>query len=300
MKAASAAFILRGIAGAAAYDAAMTDPSLPTVRRLLDAARARIDPDDAGLLLGHVLGRSRGWLYAHAGDTVAGAQAEAFRALQARREQGEPVAYLCGRRGFWTLDLTVTPDTLIPRPETELLVELALERLCGGDTSVADLGTGSGAIALALASERPRARVIATDASAAALEVARANAHRLGLRNVDFRLGDWFGALEGERFELVASNPPYIEAGDPHLRRGDLRHEPQAALASGPDGLDAIRAIAAAAPAHLATGGWLLLEHGWTQGAAVRALLEAAGLVEVATHADLEQRDRVTLGRLTA
>ena len=165
---------------------AMTDPRpAPTVRRLLDDARGRIDPAEAGLLLAHALGRTRGWLFAHGSDAVEAAAAATFDALVARREAGEPVAYLCGQRGFWTLDLAVTPDTLIPRPETELLVELALARLPRGrEAHVADLGTGSGAIALALASERPRARVLATDASAAALAVAHANAGRLGLGNV--------------------------------------------------------------------------------------------------------------------
>ena len=275
----------------------MTAPQ-PTVRRLLDAARPRIDVDEAALLLAHVLQRSRGWLFAHAGDAVAEADAMAYDTLLARRERGEPVAYLCGRRGFWTLDLAVTPDTLIPRPETELLVELALARLPpSGEARIADLGTGSGAIALALASERPRARVVATDASAAALEVARGNARRLGLGNVEFREGDWFGALPDARFDVVASNPPYIAEDDPHLARGDLRHEPPAALASGSDGLDAIRRIVADAPAHLSPGGWLLVEHGWTQGASVRGLMQAAGLSAVSTHRDLEDRDRITLGR---
>lgn len=278
---------------------AMTDPrAAPTVRRLLDVARGRIDPDEAGLLLAHALGQSRGWLFAHGSDAVEAGPAARFEALLARREGGEPVAYLCGQRGFWTMDLAVTPDTLIPRPETELLVELALARLppdC--ELHIADLGTGSGAIALALASERPRARVLATDASPGALEVARANAGQLGLGNVAFRQGDWFDALPGLRFDLIASNPPYIAADDPHLAQGDLRYEPPDALASGADGLDAIRAIVAGAAAHLLPGGWLLLEHGWTQGAAVRELLEAGGFFEVSTQRDLEERDRVSLGR---
>ena len=231
----------------------MTMPVPPTVRALLEAARAKVDPADAERLLAHAL------------------------------------------------DLMVTPDTLIPRPETERLVELALERLPrSGRVRIADLGTGSGAIALALAGERPDALVAATDASAAALAVAGANARAAGLGNVCFHAGDWFGALPGQRFDLVASNPPYVADGDPHLLEGDLRFEPPAALSSGRDGLDAIRRIVADAPAHLSPGGWLLLEHGWTQGAAVRALLQAAGFVEVGTHRDLEERDRVTLGRMPA
>ena len=278
----------------------MNDPaSAPTVRRLLDAARGRVDPDDAAVLLAHVLGRARAWLYAHGGDPVEATTADAFRALLDRREAGEPVAYLCGQRGFWTLDLAVTPDTLIPRADTELLVELALQRLPGDRAlRIADLGTGSGAIALALASERPRARVLATDASAAALAVAADNARRLALDNVEFHQGDWFAALPGQRLDLVASNPPYIAADDPHLAQGDLRYEPAGALASGADGLDDIRRIIADAPGHLLPAGWLLLEHGWTQGAAVRALLQAGGFADVATVQDLEARDRVSLGRL--
>ena len=277
----------------------MTMPALPTVRALLEAARTVVDPADAELLLAHAFGRPRGWLYAHADSSVAALDAARFRTLLDRRGRGEPVAYLCGRRGFWTLDLMVTPDTLIPRPETERLVELALERLPRtGRVRIADLGTGSGAIALALASERPEALVAATDASPAALAVAGANARAASLSNVCFHTGDWFAAVPGQQFDLVASNPPYIANGDPHLLDGDLRFEPAVALSSGNDGLDAIRTIVADAPTHLLPGGWLLIEHGWTQGAAVRALLDAAGLVEVGTHQDLEQRDRVTLGRM--
>ncbi len=279
----------------------MTMPAPPTVRALLEAARAMVDPAEAELLLAHALGRPRGWLYAHADAAAGAAEAARFEALLERRGRGEPVAYLCGRRGFWTLDLMVTPDTLIPRPETERLVELALERLPhSGRVRIADLGTGSGAIALALASERPEALVAATDASPAALAVAGANARAAGLGNVCFHAGDWFAALPGQRFDLVASNPPYVADGDPHLLEGDLRFEPSAALSSGSDGLDAIRRIVADAPAHLSPGGWLLLEHGWAQGAAVRALLQAAGFVEVGTRRDLEERDRVTLGRMPA
>lgn len=270
-----------------------------SVSSALVGARGRIDVADATLLMQHILGRGPAWLYAH-GDAALAPEAEArFEALVARREAGEPVAYLLGRRGFWSLDLAVTPDTLIPRPETELLVEQALARLDPAlALRVADLGTGSGAIALAIASERPEARLVATDRSEAALAVARANAAGLGLgARVEFRAGDWFAPLEGERFDLVASNPPYIAEGDPHLEQGDLRHEPPAALASGRDGLDAIRIIIEAAPAHLVPGGWLLLEHGHHQGPPVRALLAAAGFVDVVTVRDLEGRDRVGAGR---
>ena len=270
------------------------------VSQCLAEGRALIDPAEAALLLMHVLQRPQAWLYAHGDAAVPAAEASRFRQLVARRAAGEPVAYLTGRRGFWTLDLAVTPDTLVPRAETELLVEQALARIDPAvPARVADLGTGSGAIALAIASERPRARVVATDRSEAALAVARGNAGSHGLDGrVEFRAGDWLGPLAGERYDLVASNPPYIAEGDPHLGRGDLRHEPAAALSSGPDGLDAIRTIIAAAPAHLADGGWLLREHGCDQGPAVRALLAAAGFGDVETVPDLEGRDRVSLGRL--
>ena len=265
---------------------------------LLRAARARVAPGEAEWLLSHVLGKSRSWLVAHGDDGLDAAAAGRFERLVARRVAGEPVAYLIGQRGFWQFDLTVTPATLIPRPETELLVELALDRLPGDRRwRVADLGTGSGAIALAIAYERPNAQVVATDASVAALDVARGNAGALKLSRIDFREGNWFEPLAGERFDLVASNPPYIADGDVHLEQGDLRHEPRAALASGADGLDAIRVLAAGAIAHLQPGGWLLVEHGWEQGGPVRELLRSVGLLEVKTARDLENRDRVTLGR---
>jgi release factor glutamine methyltransferase len=279
------------------------EPTRPaTVAALLAGATSRLPGrearSEAEHLLAEVLSADRSWLFAHADAVVAADVATRFEALLQRRIRGEPVAYLLGRRGFWKLDLQVTADTLIPRPDTELLVELALARLPGGRAlRAADLGTGSGAIALALASERPQLHVVATDASAAALAVARANAQALRLANVAFRLGDWCAPLAGEGFDLIVSNPPYIAAGDPHLDQGDLRFEPAAALASGADGLDAIRRIVHAAPAHLRPGGWLLLEHGWQQGAAVRGLLQATGFVEVATEQDLEARDRVSLGR---
>jgi len=271
---------------------------MPRIDALLRDARARIDAADAALLLAHVLERPRSWLFAHGDEAVPAPDAARFAQLAARRAAGEPVAYLLGTRGFWRFDLAVTPDTLIPRPDTELLVELALARIDPQAPSrVADLGTGSGAVALAIAGERPRARVVATDASVGALDVARRNAAALGIGNLEFRHGDWWAPLAGGRFDLVASNPPYIADGDAHLAQGDLRFEPRTALASGADGLDAIRVIVAGAPAHLVEGGWLLVEHGWEQGAAVRALFEAAGLADVATGRDLEQRDRVTSGR---
>jgi len=268
-------------------------------RSALAQAAARLgERADAELLLLHLLQQPRSWLFTHADEVLEMDVQTAFSALVERRAAGEPVAYIIGRRGFWTLDLEVTSATLIPRPETELLVELALQRLPPDfDGSVADLGTGSGAIALSIARERPRARVVATDASVAALDVARRNAQRHAIDNVRFVHGDWLAPLTGRRFDLIVSNPPYIEATDPHLAQGDLRFEPASALASGDDGLDDIRRIVAAAPAHLEADGWLLFEHGWNQGAAARRLLDAVGYTDVFTAQDLEHRDRVSGGR---
>ena len=269
-----------------------------TVAETLAHARRVVDGVDAETLLAHALGQGRSWLFAHADDALPDSVRAHFEAMLIRRVSGEPVAYLTGRRGFWTLDLEVTSATLVPRPETELLVEFALTRIAQGKPArIADLGTGSGAIALAIAHERPRARVVATDASLTALEVARRNAARHQITNVEFRCGDWLQPLAGDRFDLIASNPPYIADGDPHLSEGDLRFEPAVALSSGRDGLDAIRTLVAAAPNHLVAGGWLLLEHGWDQGEAVRGLLHAAGFTGVETVRDLELRDRVSIGK---
>ena len=279
----------------------MPPDSIPPVAALLARAAARLGADaraEAEILLAHALQRPRAWLYAHADAAVAEPAAAEFDALVARRSRGEPVAQILGRQGFWSLDLRVTSDVLIPRADTELLVERALATLPTDRTArVADLGTGSGAIALAIASERPRAFVVAVDASAAALDVARGNAQALGLSaRVHCVQGEWFVPLHGERFDLIVSNPPYLAENDPHLGEGDLRFEPRMALASGHDGLDAIRAIVRDAPAHLADGGWLLLEHGWEQGAAVRALFVESGFEDIATWRDIEQRERTTGG----
>jgi release factor glutamine methyltransferase len=268
--------------------------------RLRRAAAELPGPDarwEAEVLLAHALGHERSWLYAHA-DAVPEADASAaFAELVQRRAAGAPLAHLLGRRAFWRFDLAVTPDTLVPRPETELLVELALARIGVDDAcDVLDLGTGSGAIALAIALERPRARVTAVDASEAALEVARANAFANDLRHVEFLRSDWFAALARRRFDVVVSNPPYLAEDDPHLDAGELHHEPRAALVSGADGFDAIRRIAVDAIAATRPGGWLLLEHGWTQGEGARAVLEGAGWKAVETKRDLEGRERVTLG----
>ncbi|AHX12173.1 SAM-dependent methyltransferase [Dyella jiangningensis] len=269
------------------------------VRQALASATAALgDRLEAELLLVHALGKPRSWLIAHADDELDSAHAAAFDALVKRRAGGEPVAYITGRRGFWSLDLEVTPATLIPRPETELLVELALDRLpATGATRVADLGTGSGAIALAIARESRAAHVMATDASAEALVVAQRNAAAQRIANVTFAQGDWLSPLRGQTFDVIVSNPPYIEADDPHLGQGDLRFEPMSALASGADGLDDIRRIVTDARTHVKPGGWLLIEHGWNQGATVRALLEQGGYHDVFTAQDLEQRDRVTGAR---
>jgi len=272
------------------------------VAELLREAATRLQGDDARheaeQLLIHVLGVERAWLFAHATDEVDEEARERFEVLLQRRAEGHPLAYLVGRRGFWTLDLQVNTATLIPRPETELLVEQALARLPADDmVRVADMGTGSGAVALSIASERPLATVMATDVLGPALAVAVKNAQAHGLDNVWFRRGHWYAALGADRFDMIVSNPPYIAADDPHLEQGDLRFEPPPALASGVDGLDAIREIISGAHEHLVPGGWLLLEHGWDQGAAIRTLLEQAGFVQAQTVQDLEQRDRVTLGR---
>jgi len=272
------------------------------VREVLLGAAQALRGDEARLeaevLLLHVLGKPRAWLYAHADDELTSTQCEAIDALVRRRQAGEPVAYLTGTREFWSLNLHVTGATLIPRADTERLVELALDRL-PPDTPlrVADLGTGSGAIALAIASERPQARVIATDASAAALGIARQNAEFNKISNVEFVEGSWLMAVPQQRFDLIVSNPPYIAAGDAHLQQGDLRFEPSSALAAGTDGLDDLRVIVAAAGQHLHDGAWLLLEHGFDQGVAVRALLETAGFANVATWQDLGGLDRVSGGR---
>jgi len=274
-----------------------------SVRALLDGAARRLSGGEARaeaeLLLAHALGRSRAWLFAWPEHVPDASQVAQFGRFVDARQRGEPVAYLIGHRGFWTFDLAVSPAVLIPRPETELLVELALARLpVDAPSRVADLGTGSGAIALALANERPRASVFATDASADALAVARANAGQLGLCNVEFAQGDWCAALGGRRFDVIVANPPYIADSDVHLAEGDLRFEPPAALSSGADGLDAIRTIVEQVPAHLVDGGWLLLEHGWNQAEAVRSLLESHGFGDIASARDAAHHERVTVGRI--
>lgn len=260
----------------------------------LGGADARLD---AELLLAHVLGKSRAWLFAWPEYELDTVQHARFERMVAARERGEPVAYLTGHREFWSLDLVVTPDVLIPRHETELLVELALAHVpADREQRIADLGTGSGAIALAVARERPRANVLATDASDAALDVARDNARRLDIRNVTFVQGNWCDALGRERFDLIVSNPPYVAARDPHLDIGDLRHEPRSALISGADSLDAIRRIVADAFEHLHPGARLAIEHGWDQAERVRALFAAAEYADVGGVRDAAGHERVTFG----
>ncbi|HEY3858748.1 MAG TPA: peptide chain release factor N(5)-glutamine methyltransferase [Gammaproteobacteria bacterium] len=252
---------------------------------------------DAELLLCAVLGKDRGYLRSHPEATLDAIQAARYAELTAARARGEPIAYLTGKREFWSMELKITPATLIPRPETELLVEQALDLIPPtADWEILDLGTGSGAIALALAKERPRCRIQATDFSAEALAVAADNAKQLGLSNIAFLQGDWYTPVSGRHFSLVVSNPPYIGLSDPHLTQGDLRFEPSQALASGADGLDDIRRIVAGAPVHLQDGGTLMLEHGFEQGAQVRGLLQAAGLVLTRSVRDFSGHERISMG----
>lgn len=275
-----------------------------TVQQCLLSARqqlAHFVPADeanieAQLLLMHVLEVNRAWLIAHATDNLSAEPANAFQALLNRRLQGEPVAHILGTREFFGLTLKVTADTLIPRPDTETLVEAALQKIHGA-MRILDLGTGTGAIALAIAKHAPQCEIIAVDASAAALAVAQHNALSLQLHNVQCVQSHWFTALGQSSFDLIVSNPPYIEANDPHLQQGDLRFEPLSALASGADGLQDIRQIIAQAPAHLNVGGWLMLEHGYDQAEAVQPLLNAAGFKNVQSLKDLGDHLRVTLGQ---
>tara|TARA_R110002012_G_scaffold286734_2_gene478414 strand:- start:7352 stop:8185 length:834 start_codon:yes stop_codon:yes gene_type:complete len=251
---------------------------------------------DAELLLCHVLGKGRSYLRTWPEAQPSAEQVERFWVLLARRRTGEPVAYLLGERGFWSLDLQVSPATLIPRADTERLVELGLELGPTGVAQVLDLGTGTGAIALALAAERGDWQLTGSDRVPDAVALAQSNAERLQLSNTRFLLSNWFSALQGQCFDLILSNPPYIAADDPHLAQGDVRFEPRSALVSGADGLDDIRLLVAAAPDHLKQGGWFLLEHGWQQSAAVQALLVERGFVDVDSWTDLAGHPRVTGG----
>ena len=286
----------------------------PTVAALLSAGARQLEktlaarnPDatpalDAELLLAHALGAGRTRLRSHPEEVPPADAAARFLSLIERRAAGESVAYILGRKGFWTLELSVSPAVLVPRPETELLVERALAlqprgEAIRGETRVADLGTGSGAIALALASARPEWRIVATDISAEALAVARGNAAALGLARVELIQGDWLACLPGRRFHLLVSNPPYVAAGDPALSQPELAREPRLALVAAEEGLAALRGIIRAAPDHLEPGGWLLLEHGATQAAAVAGALVGHGFAQVRSHRDLAGRERMTEGQ---
>ena len=253
---------------------------------------------EAQLLLQYVLGVNRAWLIAHEHDVLQPNIQVVFEALLNRRLAGEPIAYILGGREFYGLDLLVTPDTLIPRPDTETLVDAALAKILDNpNQSILDLGTGTGAIALAVAKHRPKVYVVAVDASAAALEVAKKNAASLAITNVRLMLSDWFDALAGERFDLIVSNPPYIEQNDVHLTEGDVRFEPISALTSGADGLDDIRHIVADCLIYLKPQGWLLIEHGYNQADLVADLMAEAGLVSIETIKDFGGNNRVTIAK---
>lgn len=278
----------------------MTETIASLLRRSVALADVSDSPRlDIEVLLGHVLQKSRTYLFTWPEYLLSKEEYQSFEALFSRRLQGEPVAHLTGSREFWSLSLSVSPVTLIPRPDTELLVEVALQLPLPDSARVIDLGTGTGAIALALASERPAWQVVAVDAVGDAVALADTNRRRLGLLNVDICQSDWFAALGDLCFDLVVSNPPYIDAADPHLQQGDVRFEPMSALVAEACGLADLETIIQQAPAHLNRGGWLLLEHGWQQAQAVREMMLAEGFDGVETRRDLGGRDRATLGRWT-
>lgn len=276
---------------------------MASIQSLLDSVALPDSPTarlDAELLLAAALGKPRSYLRTWPEREPGAEQLATFSAMLERRRAGEPVAYILGNQGFWSLELEVAPHTLIPRPDTELLVETALQLAPATLLRVLDLGTGTGAIALALASERGGWRVIGVDRIAEAVALAERNRQRLKLDNAEFRQSSWFGALAGERFGLIVSNPPYIAAEDQHLGEGDVRFEPTSALVAGADGLDDIRQIIGEAPQHLEAGGWLLLEHGYDQAEAVRTLLNAAGFAAVESRRDLGGHERISLGQWPA
>ncbi|WP_122613593.1 peptide chain release factor N(5)-glutamine methyltransferase [Pseudomonas viridiflava] len=268
--------------------------SLLRSAELPDSPTARLD---AELLLAAALGKPRSFLHTWPERIVSTEAALAFAGYLQRRRTGEPVAYILGQQGFWKLDLEVAPHTLIPRPETEMLVEAALELVPAfAPTQVLDLGTGTGAIGLALANDRRQWKITAVDRVPEAVALAERNRQRLQLDNAEVLNSHWFSALEGRQFDLIISNPPYIAETDPHLSMGDVRFEPGSALTSGPDGLDDLRTIISEAPAHLTPGGWLLLEHGYDQGPAVRELLIRHGFERIQTRRDLGEHERITFG----
>ncbi|MDI3438654.1 peptide chain release factor N(5)-glutamine methyltransferase [Erwinia sp. V90_4] len=274
------------------------------IRVWLRAAIARLSSSespkrDAEILLAWVSGKSRAWLIAFDDAQLDDSQLAALESLLARRAAGEPVAYLIGEREFWSLPLSVSPDTLIPRPDSEVLVEQALSRLPADPCAILDLGTGTGAIALALASERADCQVTGVDRIAAAVALATHNGAKLNLPNARFLQSDWFSALNAQRFQLIVSNPPYIDVADHHLSQGDVRFEPASALVASDHGLADIKIIASSAANYLADNGWLLLEHGWQQGEAVRQILRENSFCQVETCQDYGGNDRVTLGQIT-
>lgn len=252
---------------------------------------------DAEILLGFVTGKARTFILAFGETPLTDEQQEQLAALLARRVRGEPVAHLIGEREFWSLPLFVSPATLIPRPDTECLVEQALARLPAAPCRILDLGTGTGAIALALASERPDCQVTAVDLIPEAVALAQRNAEHLGIRNIEIVQSRWFSALEGQTFSLIVSNPPYIDAQDPHLAQGDVRFEPLSALVAADNGLADLHTLIKDAPRYLLPQGWLLLEHGWQQGAAVREIFARYGWQQVETCRDYGDNERLTLGR---
>ena len=269
-----------------------------TIAQALQQTRPDIAATDARMLLQNVLNVSHAHLIAHPNQVLAPEQAHKFYLLASRRINGEPIAYLVGEREFYSLNFKVAPAVLIPRPETELLVDLALERISADrPCKVLDLGTGSGAVAITIAKHRPLASITAVDSSADAIAVARINARHLAATNVCMAAGDWFNGVAGEEFDLIASNPPYVADGDPHLDQGDLRFEPRTALTAGGDGLGCIRCIITSAAIHLVAGGWLLLEHGYDQAEACRRLLRKAGFGDVFSHPDLAGVMRVSGGK---
>lgn len=273
---------------------------MATIESLLQNAELPDSPTprlDAELLLAHVLGKSRSYLHTWPERELEAEPLERYQAMLVRRQAGEPVAYILGQQGFWSLELEVASHTLIPRPDTELLVETVLALLPATPAALLDLGTGTGAIALALASERPAWRLTGVDRVPEAVALAARNGARLKLGNASFVASHWFSALAGQRYQLIVSNPPYIAAADRHLSEGDVRFEPSSALVAGADGLDDIRLIIAQAPDYLEAGGWLLLEHGFDQAVAVRELLSARGFSAVESRRDLGGHERISLGR---
>ncbi len=273
---------------------------MATIQSLLESAELPDSPSarlDVELLLAEVLGKPRSFLRTWPERELSAEQLSAFERMLARRREGEPIAYILGHQGFWSLQLEVAPHTLIPRPDTELLVETALQLLTDEPLAALDLGCGTGAIALALACERPSWRLTGVDRVAEAVALAERNRQRLQLDNASFHQSSWFSAVGAARYKLIVSNPPYIALDDRHLQQGDVRFEPLSALVAGRDGLDDIRRIVGAAPAHLEIQGWLLLEHGWDQAEAVRELLREAGFASVESRRDLAGHERITLGQ---